>query len=277
MVIQTPCLVRPEQFFVKGLSCTVAKQQEVLDCVDELCHHLYDFKRRKKETYGLPRFSHCFSLVREAIGLLSDEQARRVINRWPSFVARIEFVRTRLIAWTDEFEKEASNRYAIGSWDHPYLSDVYKQVDDEVCTACVERSSRVLFIGAGHFPESAIRIAANKGCHVTCAEISKDACETSRRLIAKTSLPINIQWRDGADLNCADFSHIWIAALVPEKERILRKISLSVRSEAFVIVRYGNDLKELFNQPLSLEESCRYDILASTTGQLCDCVYLRRR
>ena len=246
-----------------------------LERVDELCHLLYDYKNKGLACYGLPLFSRCFNLVKDTINLLSDSEAEYLIGQAAGLVPRIKFIRSRLTDWTSDFEKQASREFISSRFLHPYLTDVNSKVDLEATSSSVDRHSNIVFIGSGHFPESAIRLVKQTGAKLTCCDIWSEAVGYSKEIIRGLRLPIRAIQADGATCAVNGFSHIWIASLVPNKLQVMQNIVRNAGNGTIVVLRYGNLLKELFNYPLPPCNLANLRPLADLRGILCDSLILR--
>jgi|GEM_PF-340679 len=115
------------------------------------------------------------------------------------------------------------------------------------------RGAKVMFIGAGAFPVSAITIARETSAEVLCVDIDEEAVRHGTELARYLGMKQTFRYTDG-HLSEPEFAraatHVFIASLVPEKLDILRELRPRVRSDCRIVVRYGNGLKSLFNYPL---------------------------
>lgn len=150
-------------------------------------------------------------------------------------------------------EKSRSLRtYTSGLDINPYVSLLSASVKEECGYTLVNRNSKVLFVGAGAFPLSALTIALETSASIFCLDIDEEAEYHGRKLIRYFGLEGNVAYLDNGMNNdelIGQMTHVFIASLVPSKLDVLDNLAATVSSECKVIVRYGNGLKSLFNYP----------------------------
>lgn len=118
------------------------------------------------------------------------------------------------------------------------------------------REAKVMFIGAGACPVSAIKIAESASSEVLCVDIDEEAIRYGTDLARHLGLDDAFRYAKShlSDLAfAASATHIFIASLVPEKLDILRELRPIFRADCRFVVRYGNGLKSLYNYPLDID------------------------
>lgn len=150
-------------------------------------------------------------------------------------------------------EKSRSLRtYTSGMDINPYVSLLSASVKEECGYTHINRDSKVLFVGAGAFPLSALTIALETSALLFCLDIDEEAVYHGRNVIRYFGLEGNVTYLDNGmndDELIGQMTHVFIASLVPSKLDVLNNLAAIVPSECKVIVRYGNGLKSLFNYP----------------------------
>lgn len=115
-------------------------------------------------------------------------------------------------------------------------------------------SDHILFVGSGSMPITAFTIVKEIGAKITCVDIDKEALELSKEVAKKLGFHDISFENDLSNLTLEKYSHIIIASLVPLKCEILEKIRKKLPIRTKLILRYGNELKELFNYPICERE-----------------------
>lgn len=139
-----------------------------------------------------------------------------------------------------------------------YQTLLSESVRAECRLAQIDRTAKVLFIGAGAFPISAFTIARETSATVYCTDIDEEAIYHGSQLIKFLGLHKNVIYSDSPSRNdeyLGTASHIFMASLVPEKLAILDTFKSAAQPDCKMILRYGNGLKSLFNYPLCADLS----------------------
>jgi hypothetical protein len=110
---------------------------------------------------------------------------------------------------------------------------------------------RALFIGSGPFPISAVWLHRYLGIAVDGLDLSVDAVERSRGLIAKLDLKgvINIIHEDSPHYDVSAYDVIIIALLAKPKKLILDNIHASAKPDCEVICRTSSGLRSVLYEP----------------------------
>jgi len=110
---------------------------------------------------------------------------------------------------------------------------------------------RVLFIGSGPVPISAIWLNRLMGVKVDCVDANPSAIEASRKLIAALGLSDQI-WMfqsTGESFDVSPYDIILIALLAKPKNLILQNIHLAAPDDCQVICRTSHGLRQLLYEP----------------------------
>lgn len=136
-------------------------------------------------------------------------------------------------------------------------------IDAEVKLANIKPSDRVLFIGSGPLPISAILIAQKTGAQVDCFDHSMEACETSRSVISKLGLSDQIrvihQRAESVELPTVNsagtygaYDVVVLALLAQPKEQILHQLWRSLGPNPKVVLRYSEGNRQLIYKGMEL-------------------------
>ncbi|USK68301.1 nicotianamine synthase family protein [Peribacillus asahii] len=139
-----------------------------------------------------------------------------------------------------------------------YINALSNSVKRELDHFCIDDTSKVLFIGSGAFPTSALTIAQEAGAKVVGLDIDNEAVELAKKVTKVSGLESRVRFSSESLYNL-DFvkeaTHIIIASLVRNKLEVLESLRTNINLNAKIILRYGNGLKSAFNYPLEKDLS----------------------
>ncbi|XEC93090.1 class I SAM-dependent methyltransferase [Paenibacillus tarimensis] len=161
-----------------------------------------------------------------------------------------------------------------------YLDALALMVRDEFEQYRINETSKVLFIGSGAFPTSALTIAKEAGAEVMCLDIDPEAVELGRAVACACGLEPKMRFSDSriGELPFGqEATHIIVASLVPNKLEVLGQLKETARPEAKIAIRYGNGIKSVFNYPLEEELLADWQMTQSIrTNAIYDTMVLER-
>lgn len=113
------------------------------------------------------------------------------------------------------------------------------QVDKEIESANIKSTDRVLIIGGGAIPCTAINIAVKLGAKVDVIDIDIEAVRKSRELVKKLKLSeyINIYLDTGQNVDSSKYDVVHIALQVSPKEDVIDNIYKKSNNGTRIIVR----------------------------------------
>ena len=108
--------------------------------------------------------------------------------------------------------------------------------------------TKVLFLGSGPIPLTAILLRHFKKCKVDCVDRDKACVNISKRLIGKLNLSkdIKIFHLDAQNISSKGYDVIILAALIAPKEKIIKSILKKSQKDVRVLVRGGENLGKMF-------------------------------
>lgn len=115
---------------------------------------------------------------------------------------------------------------------------------------------KVLFIGSGPFPVSALWIHKLQNIAVDCLDINAEAAQISRKVIDKLEHRehLNVIYNPNGDYDVSEYDAIFIALLAKPKQLILENIAKTMSSNCQVICRTSVGLRTLIYEPTELSE-----------------------
>ncbi|MFC0189393.1 nicotianamine synthase family protein [Fictibacillus aquaticus] len=231
----------------------------------------------------------CFDLLQEKLDSLHQFMTcEDNVSRWDSWgtdeliVSHSEKVRDASVRAACSMEKHQSKR----SCNHElnvseYIETLASTVKNELEEFGVDGSSKVVFIGSGAFPISALTIASEKGAAVCCIDIDQEALILGRKVAELTGLQSAVTFTsEKADEVpfTAEATHIFIASLVNNKKDVLNGLRKAVQPSAKIILRYGNGLKSIFNYPFERDNLNDWSVASSERGEgIYDTVLLKKK
>lgn len=150
--------------------------------------------------------------------------------------------------------------------DFPYFQN-YKdltRIEWYTLQGCTEhKNHRILFVGSGPLPLTAILLAKEYGANVTIMEIDKEVCEISQKLINTLGLSKKIKVINENGAHYAGykrFNVIFVAALAGTtakcKHSIFKKIKTSGAKGCHVIARTSHGKRKILYNPLTQSAYC---------------------
>lgn len=114
-----------------------------------------------------------------------------------------------------------------------------RMVEDEVAAARIHEGDRVLCIGGGPVPYTALRIWKLTGAPVTVVDSDLKAVNTAARLIRGMEMEesITVLYSEGESVDATGYSVVHVALQVTPRERVLENIRKSLPEKARVLVR----------------------------------------
>ncbi|WP_373231322.1 nicotianamine synthase family protein [Cohnella sp.] len=143
-----------------------------------------------------------------------------------------------------------------------YISILSNSVKEELVQFHIDKHSKVLFIGSGAFPLSALTIAKEAGADVLCLDVDVEAVDLGRKVVEKSGLGSKVQFSSTSVKGLSivnEMTHVLIASLVSNKLEIVNDLENRINDNASMIIRYGNGLKSIFNCPLQEDLSAEWN------------------
>lgn len=145
------------------------------------------------------------------------------------------------IRWTTKWLEQSASCRCIG-W---YLFEKYYRniVTTEIDLGNIGAEDRVLCIGGGSVPATAIVIAQKTMASVTVIDIDADAVNRANKVIKKLKLTdlIDVIQAGGEEICPKDFSVVHIARQVFPQKRVLQSVWLRSIRGTRILVRQQND------------------------------------
>lgn len=217
--------------------------------------HLGSYARQSADCYELLE-SKLDALCR----FILREDNRSDWSRWgeldelKGLSAQLRHTSSQALGELEKFQsRRLLERREYGS---EYWSLLSSSVREELEDYAITGESRVLFVGSGSLPLSALTIARQTGAALCCLDIDQEAAELGARVVETAGLlgrcRVVSSYAEALDWS-QQATHVFIASLVERKCEVVEQLECCIPREARIIVRYGNGLKSLFNYPLLAE------------------------
>lgn len=134
-----------------------------------------------------------------------------------------------------------------------YFKNIESCIEKEFGQFQITSESKVLLVGAGSFPMTPLLIAKRTGAKVIGIDIDDEAIKLGRKVVGELGgdLNIEIEKKVVEDIEYAnELTHIIFSSTVEDKYDILGQIHSWTNENVVVAMRYGNQLKSLFNFPM---------------------------
>lgn len=171
--------------------------------------------------------------------------------------------------FTKSFEKILfSSDRLVCIYDLYYKNIVKREID----IARIKNSDRVLIIGGGAIPSTAINIARNTKAMVDVIDIDMEAVEKSRKLIKRLNLEdkINIDLKDALKVDSKNYDVIHVALQVTPKEEVINNVWDKSKKGSRMLIRQPKKLLKRFYSNISEEflnrERINYEISLENKG-----------
>jgi hypothetical protein len=138
-----------------------------------------------------------------------------------------------------------------------YLARYEELARREVALAGIGPGDRVLFVGSGPFPITAIEYCRQTGCRADCADFVPEAIATSREVLRRLSLDGRIRCHQarGEELPASEYSVVLVGVLARPKREIFRNLEATAPAGCRIIARTTFGLRQLIYPAIAIDES----------------------
>ncbi len=163
------------------------------------------------------------------------------------------------ISLTDRFMKTieylGSKNYLI--WSIYYRSFYKKILEREISLCALEPGSRVVHVGCGALPLTALTLA-RAGMEIEAIERDPVAAERASGFLRRAALQdrISVTVADGLEVDYSEADAVWISLSASPKRAILERVLTMVKSEARVVCRNSRGILSVLYDPINTELSC---------------------
>ncbi|MEC0201355.1 SAM-dependent methyltransferase [Paenibacillus lautus] len=145
-----------------------------------------------------------------------------------------------------------------------YFRNIEECIEKEFGSFQITSKSRVLLVGSGSFPMTALLIAKRTGAPVVGIDIDVEAIELGEKVVEKLGPGLKIRLEKTSvefldDLS--EITHIIFSSTVADKYTLLEQLYPLTNEQVVVAMRYGNRLKSLFNYPMKETDDRKWELV----------------
>lgn len=192
----------------------------------------------------------------ERILLRGEQETEACQSALSSLAAdELEYLNNLYCLWETQLEKRFVHFLSCGMakhyLDYPLYARFERLIDREVSLLEGYMPKRVLFMGSGPMPITALCLKDRIGVPLDCLERNSDAIEDSRIVMRKLGCEgqIDIYQGYGEDVDVAAYDVILIALLAKPKKAILENILRTCQDDVRIICRTSDGSRSVFYEP----------------------------
>ncbi|PKQ89652.1 SAM-dependent methyltransferase [Paenibacillus sp. BGI2013] len=145
-----------------------------------------------------------------------------------------------------------------------YFKNIEECIDKEFGSFHVTSDSNVLLVGSGSFPMTPLLIAKRTGAQVVGIDIDEESITLGRKVVETlgTGLKIRLESTLLENLEYTkEATHIIFSSTVAPKYELLDQLHALTNAQVVVAMRYGDQLKSLFNYPMIETDSSKWKLV----------------
>ncbi|WP_342570956.1 SAM-dependent methyltransferase [Paenibacillus sp. FSL R5-0749] len=145
-----------------------------------------------------------------------------------------------------------------------YFRNIEECIDKEFGSFQVTSDSKVLLVGSGSFPMTPLLIAKRTGAQVVGIDIDEESITLGQKVVKtlgaglkihlESTLLENLEYTKAA-------THIIFSSTVAPKYDLLDQLHALTNAQVVVAMRYGDQLKSLFNYPMRATDSTKWKLV----------------
>ncbi|WP_342552629.1 methyltransferase domain-containing protein [Paenibacillus sp. FSL R7-0652] len=142
-----------------------------------------------------------------------------------------------------------------------YFKNIEECIDKEFGSFQVTPQSKVLLVGSGSFPMTPLLIAKRTGAEVVGIDIDAEAITLGRKVVETLGAGLNIRLEQQLLEDLAytrQATHIIFSSTVANKYDLLDQLYALTNEQVVAAMRYGNELKSLFNYPMKETDGSKW-------------------
>jgi histidine 2-aminobutanoyltransferase len=145
-----------------------------------------------------------------------------------------------------------------------YFKNIESCIEKEFGSFHLTSESKVLLVGSGSFPMTLLLIAKRTGAEVVGIDIDDEAIQLGRNIIEKLGNGLNIRVEKSLVEHLEftkDVTHIIFSSTVEKKYDILDQLHSLTNENVVVAMRYGDQLKSVFNYPMRQVDGQKWEMV----------------
>jgi 2-polyprenyl-3-methyl-5-hydroxy-6-metoxy-1,4-benzoquinol methylase len=190
---------------------------------------------------------------------LSDAQVTQLLD-FMKTKGYDEIIYPRYYAYEAKAEKLSAHTEIAEGENPDYLvhemDGMYRMLQAELGLPGSVKNKKILFIGSGALPYSAIAAQRLSGETVTLLDTDQEAIDLSRKYITKLGLEDKFIFINGeaSKMDVSSYDIVWLAAMVQSKSEIVTSLSRTLRPDASLLVRqWQGEAQILYGRVVNVE------------------------
>jgi len=156
--------------------------------------------------------------------------------------------------------KQIEKMMALFPWFFRLYRLYYRRiVEKEIHLGCISCQDRVLCIGGGPFPCTALEIAGKTGARVHVIDNDLEAVAYARRVVESLNMDniVRVEHAEGKRLEVKSFTVVHVALQVTPREEVLKNILEKASQRVRILLREPGEEFKSYYAPLSREYYAR--------------------
>ena len=214
------------------------KKESLLATQDDF--HSFHMHMRDLE-HGLLRDETELTLFEHVVGHLTPDDLTEFNNIYCQWETQLE---RRFVNFLDN---DVVRHYL----DYPLFARFERLIQREVNLLQGYQPKKLLFIGSGPMPITALCLQHRLGTEIDCLERFQDAVDESKVVMKKLGMEgaINVFQGYGEDYDVSDYDVVLVALLAKPKRPILENILRHAADDVRVICRTSDNSRHVFYEP----------------------------
>lgn len=145
-----------------------------------------------------------------------------------------------------------------------YFKNIEECIDKEFGSFHVTSDSNVLLVGSGSFPMTPLLIAKRTGAEVVGIDIDEESITLGQKVVNTLGAGLKIRLESTLLENleyAKKATHIIFSSTVAPKYELLDQLHALTNEQVVVAMRYGDELKSLFNYPMRETDSSKWRLV----------------
>ncbi|WFR64765.1 SAM-dependent methyltransferase [Paenibacillus amylolyticus] len=145
-----------------------------------------------------------------------------------------------------------------------YFKNIEECIDKEFGSFHVTSDSSVLLVGSGSFPMTPLLIAKRTGAEVVGIDIDEESITLGQKVVETLGAGLKIRLESTLLENLEytqEATHIIFSSTVAPKYELLDQLHALTNAQVVVAMRYGDQLKSLFNYPMEETDRSKWKLV----------------
>ncbi|WP_138752976.1 class I SAM-dependent methyltransferase [Paenibacillus sinopodophylli] len=242
--------------------------------IEKFHHELREFSEKfndlaMKYDKSIHRFSELETVIGEYSSFVTSKSNKEIweqlvqldLSDWKELVMDVRKKSAICVAIMEKYRAWKLMDGEAGIAD--YFRNIEACIEKEFGSSQVTSDSKVILVGSGSYPMTPLFIAQRTGAEVVGIDIDDEAIILGQKVvdILGADLPIRLVKTPLEHLAFTrEATHIIFSSTVPNKYDLLDQLHAYTNEQVVVAMRYGNQLKSLFNYPMEEVDGRKWSV-----------------